>query len=153
MVEIGRRGAARTFYDSLDRPAIVKAIQEAEARGHGEIRVHIHHGRTTEPRREAERVFERLGMTATARRSGCLLFLAPDEKAFAVIGDSGVHQKVGDTFWLDARDAAAAHFAAGRFTEGIVAAVRKLGDALATHFPKENGEANPNELPDDVTRS
>ena len=35
--------------------------------------------------------------------------------------------------------------------ERIVAAVEKLGEALARHFPAGKGAANPNELADDVT--
>jgi uncharacterized membrane protein len=104
-----------------------------------------------DPRAAAEKVFVKLGMTATSHRTGCLLFIAPAERAFAVIGDTAIHEKVGDDFWLDARDAAARYFVEGKFTEGIVAAVGKLGDALARHFPRETGAEDVNELPDDVT--
>jgi putative membrane protein len=67
-----------------------------------------------------------------------------------VIGGSGIHGKVGDTFWLEARDAAQALFAEAKFTEGIVAAVDRLGDALATFFPKRE-PSDANELPDEVS--
>ena len=146
-----KRSSAEEFLESLDRDAIVAAIRSAEAKGLGEIRVHLHKGRVDDPRAEAEKVFVRLGMAATAHRTGCLLFLAPAERAFAVIGDQAIHAKVGDDFWLEARDAAAQHFTQGRFTDGIVAAVTKLGDALARHFPREAGKADVNELPDDVS--
>jgi uncharacterized membrane protein len=141
---------ARAFFEGLDRPAIVEAIKRAEARSHGEIRVHLHHGSVADARAAAERTFLRLGMEKTARGSACLIFLAPDSRAFAVVGGSGIHEKVGDAFWLEARDAARACFAEERFTEGIVAAVEKLGDALARFFPKD-GVPGVNELPDDVS--
>jgi uncharacterized membrane protein len=144
------RSDTKTFFESLDRPAIVEAIQEAEARSFGEIRVHLHHGAVKDARREAERTFLRLGMEKTVRGSGCLIFLAPASRAFAVVGGSGIHEKVGDSFWLEARDAAQALFSEGRFTEGIVAAVGKLGDALALFFPKD-GTEDRNELPDEVS--
>ncbi len=146
-----KRESTKDFLERLDRAAIVAAIREAESKGLGEIRVHLHKGRVSDPRAEAERVFTRLGMARTAHRTGCLLFIAPEERAFAVIGDAAIHEKVGDDFWLDARDAASRPFAEGRFTEGIVAAVARLGEALARHFPREKGVANLNELPDDVT--
>jgi uncharacterized membrane protein len=139
------------FFDGLDRAAIVEAIRRAEERGFGEIRVHLHHGRAGSVRKAAEETFLRLGMDRTERRSGCLVFIAPEEKAFAVIGDSGVHEKAGDAFWVAARDAAAAHFASGRFTEGIVAAVELIGEVLARHFPKAPGQADANELADEVS--
>jgi uncharacterized membrane protein len=141
---------SREFFEGLDRPAIVDAIRKAESGSLGEIRVHLHHGAVKEARAEAERTFHRLGMEKTARGTGCLIFLAPASRAFAVVGGSGIHEKVGDAFWLEARDAARAHFAEGRFTEGIVVAVGKIGDALALFFPKD-GAPDRNELPDEVS--
>jgi uncharacterized membrane protein len=141
---------AKAFFEGLDRPAIVEAIRKAEDRSFGEIRVHLHHGTVENAKAEAERTFVRLGMEKTARGTGCLLFLAPASRAFAVVGGAGIHEKVGDGFWLEARDAARLHFAEGRFTEGIVAAVEKLGDALALFFPR-SGVPDRNELPDDVS--
>ena len=141
---------AKAFFESLDHPAIVEAIRRAEARSFGEIRVHLHRGRVEDARAEAERTFLRLGMDRTVRGSACLIFLAPASRTFAVVGGAGIHEKVGDTFWLEARDAARERFSEGRFTEGIVAAVTKLGDALALFFPRD-AVADRNELPDDVS--
>jgi len=145
-----REDDAKDFFEALDRPAIVEAIRRAEARSYGEIRVHLHHGTVADARAEAERTFLRLGMEKTVRGSACLIFLAPASRAFAVVGGAGIHEKVGDGFWLEARDAARARFTEGKFTEGIVAAVEKLGDALALFFPRE-GTSDRNELPDDVS--
>jgi len=142
--------AARDFFDGLDRAAIVEAIQRAEAKSFGEIRVHLHHGSVSDARAEAEKTFLKLGMDKTARGSGCLIFLATASRAFAVVGGTGIHEKVGDGFWLEARDAARARFTEGKFTDGIVVAVGKLGDALALFFPRD-GVSDRNELPDDVS--
>jgi uncharacterized membrane protein len=142
--------AAKTFFESLDRPAIVEAIRRAEARSYGEIRVHLHRGAVEDARAEAEKTFLKLGMDKTARGSGCLIFIAPVSRTFAVVGGTGIHEKVGDGFWLEARDATLGPFREGRFTDGIVAAVGKLGDALALFFPRE-GTSDRNELPDDVS--
>jgi uncharacterized membrane protein len=141
---------AKSFFDGLDRPAIVEAIVRAEAKSLGEIRVHLHHGAVKDVRAEAEKAFLKLGMDKTIRGSGCLVFIAPESRAFAVIGGSGIHEKVGDAFWIEARDAASSRFAEGKFTEGIVAAVDRLGDALALFFPK-TGPKDTNELPDEVS--
>ena len=142
---------AKSFFDGLDRPAIVEAIGRAEARSLGEIRVHLHHGAVNDARADAEKAFLRLGMDKTIQGTGCLVFIAPESRAFAVIGGSGIHEKVSEGFWAEARDAARARFAEGKFTEGIVEAVTSLGDALAKHFPKVEREENPNELPDEVS--
>ncbi len=140
----------KEFFESLDRPAIVAAIRSAEARSYGEIRVHLHRGAVADAKAEAEKTFRSLGMDKTARGSACLIFLAPVSRSFAVVGGAGIHEKVGDAFWGEARDAAQAHFREGRFTEGVVAAVGKLGDALALFFPRD-GVSDRNELPDEVT--
>jgi uncharacterized membrane protein len=141
---------AKSFFDGLDRPTIVAAIERAEAKSLGEIRVHLHHGAVNDARAEAEKTFLKLGMDKTLQGSGCLVFIAPESRAFAVIGGSGIHEKVGDAFWIEARDAARARFAEGKFTEGIVGAVDRLGDALALFFPK-TGPRDTNELPDEVS--
>jgi uncharacterized membrane protein len=141
---------AKEFFEGLDRAAIVEAIRAAEAKSYGEIRVHLHHGPVGDAKAEAEKTFLRLGMDKTARGSGCLIFLAPESRSFAVVGGAGIHEKVGDGFWLEARNDARTLFAQGKFTEGIVAAVVKLGDALALFFPRQ-GVSDTNELPDDVS--
>lgn len=140
----------QAFFEGLDRPAIVEAIRRAEEKSFGEIRVHLHHGAVQDARAEAEKTFLKLGMDKTARGSACLIFLAPESRTFAVVGGTGIHEKVGDGFWLEARDAAMGPFREGRFTEGIVAAVGKLGDALALFFPRD-GTPDRNEIPDDVS--
>ena len=145
--------SAREFFEALDRPAIVEAIRRAEEQGFGEIRVHLQHGRVADSRAEAGKTFVRLGMARTVNRTGCLVFIAPEERAFAVVGDRAIHERVGDAFWLEARDAAASLFAEGKFTAGIVAAVGRIGAALAAHFPKGAGQTDTNELPDDVSES
>jgi len=147
---VAKRRESEAFFDGLDRPAIVDAIKRAESKSVGEIRVHLHHGPVRDALKAAQATFRRLGMDKTAHGTGCLLFLAPRSRAFAVVGGTGIHEKVGDGFWAEARDAAQALFADGKFTEGIVVAVDKLGDVLARFFPKR-GSADTNELPDEVS--
>jgi len=142
---------ASDFFEGLDRPAIAEAIRLAEEKGLGEIRVHLHHGRTGDAMKAARETFLRLGMDRTAHRTGCLIFLVPEERTFAVVGDRAIHEKAGETFWLEARDAAAARFREGRFTDGILAAVGMIGDVLARHFPRTAGDSDTNELPDQVS--
>jgi uncharacterized membrane protein len=147
---VARSGKAAAFFDGLDRPAIVEAIKRAESKSVGEIRVHLHHGPVRDALKAAQATFKRLGMEKTLHGTGCLLFLAPQSRAFAVVGGTGIHEKVGDGFWVEARDAAQTLFADGKFTEGVVTAVDRLGDALALHFPKRE-PADANELPDEVS--
>ncbi len=54
-------------------------------------------------RRAAERAFDRLGMDRTKDRNGVLFFIVPSRKRFVVLGDEGIHAKVGQEFWDCAR--------------------------------------------------
>jgi uncharacterized membrane protein len=141
----------KKFLGTLDHERIVKAIQEAEARSRGEVRVHVSQQEVADVEGAAARQFERLGMTGTAERNGVLLFVAPVSQRFAVIGDQGIHDRCGLGFWKDVAEAVEADFRAGRFTDGIVKGVNRAGDALATHFPRQEGQTDRNELPDEVT--
>lgn len=140
------------FVKALDDERIVSAIREAEARSRGEIRVHVAEQETTDPRTEAALVFERLGIADTAERNGVLLFVAPASQSIAVLGDQGAHERCGEAFWTAVVESVRGEFRAGRFTEGIVAGIRAVGDELARHFPRLPGESDTNELPDGVSR-
>jgi uncharacterized membrane protein len=140
------------FVKSLDDERIVAAIREAEARSRGEIRVHVAEREVADPRTEAAHLFDQLGMTDTAERNGVLLFVAPESQSITVLGDRGAHERCGDAFWTTVVEAVRDEFRAGRFTEGIVAGVRALGDELARHFPRRPGDVDRNELPDGVSR-
>jgi uncharacterized membrane protein len=144
---------ADAFVDALDDKRIVAAIARAEARCRGEIRVHVADGPVEDAQREGAAAFERLGMTATAERNGVLLFVSPASQRFAVLGDRAIHEQCGQGFWSQVAEAMAAEFRSGRFTEGIVAGVEAVGEALARHFPRRAGEVDHNELPDAVSRS
>lgn len=138
---------------SADEQAIVAAIAAAERRTSGEIRVHLE--KNTPPERayaEAVRWFEKLKMHQTQERNGILFFLSLETRSFAVIGDSGIHAKVGDAFWIEVREAALAHFRQGELGAGLVAAIHLCGEQLRTHFPFD-ANTDQNELTDEISRN
>lgn len=141
-----------TFSDRIDEARIVAAIRAAEARGRGEIRVHITREAVGDAEAAAVEVFERLGMAATAERNGVLIYIAPRSHTFAVIADHGVHAHRPEGSWRGVADAMRDDFRAGRFTEGIVLGVERLGYVLGRAFPREAGREDANELPDAVSR-
>lgn len=140
------------FVDALDDERIVAAIREAEGRTRAEIRVHVTRRRVADAKRAGAVVFEKLGMTATAERNGVLIFLAPASRGFAVLGDSGIHERCGGEFWTSVAAAMSAHFREGRFDDGLVAGIAAVGSELARHFPRRDGDGDRNELPDTVSR-
>jgi uncharacterized membrane protein len=140
------------FVDALDDERIVAAIREAEQRTRAEIRVHVTAKPVEDAKQAAASAFARLGMTATDERNGVLIFLAPRSRSFAVLGDSGIHERCGDEFWSRVASAMSVHFREGRFSDGLVAGIAALGSELARHFPRHESDGDRNELPDTVSR-
>jgi uncharacterized membrane protein len=141
----------KVFLSALDHERIVAAIRQAEAGSRGEVRVHVSNRQVDDPQAAAAAVFETLGMTKTADRNGVLVYVAPRSQRFAVIGDEGIHQRLGPAFWSQMAAAMQEDFRAGRFTEAIVQGVGRAGEALARHFPRAEGAHDVNELPDEVS--
>ena len=139
---------ARDFQNQLHHEKIVSAIREAEHKTSGEIRVFISRKDVDDPVVAAQGAFVHLRMEKTQERNGVLIFVAPRASKFAVIGDSAIHAKCGDAFWIEMRDSMAEHFRKSDFTQGIILGVKKAGDLLAQHFPRRPDDRN--ELPDDV---
>ena len=98
----------------------------------------------------AWQAFARLGMNQTAARNGVLIFIAPEARKFAIIGDEGIHQRCDPGHWEMLATEMTAGFKSQKFTAALVQVIEKIGHALATHFPRNQGDRN--ELPDDVVR-
>ena len=147
------RAAVRThhFLRQLDEAA-VQAIQQAESRTSGEIRVFVttrHVDADAIIDRAASR-FEKLGMSTTQDRNAVLLYLAPRSQQFAIIGDKGVNEKFGADLWEEIASTMASKLRAGRFTEAVVSGIAMAGDLLARHFPRRTDDRN--ELPNEIDR-
>jgi uncharacterized membrane protein len=139
----------RRFRQLVDAERVRAAIEAAEQQTSGEIRVSVATFFWGRVRPAAEHAFERLGMTATAERNGVLFFVVPSRRRFVVLGDEGIHARVGQDFWEELAAAMSAKFRAGDFTGGLVAGIEEAGRQLAEHFPHQ-GERDRNELADDV---
>jgi len=133
---------------TIDKDRIKRAIHEAERRTSGEIRVSLSPLFWGDVRKAAEKAFERMGMPATKHRNAVLFFVVPARRKFVVLGDSGIHEKVGDEFWHHLVRTMSGRFKQGDFTGGLVAGIEAAGEDLAKHFPRHAGDAN--ELGDDV---
>jgi uncharacterized membrane protein len=79
-----------------------------------------------------------------------LVYLAPKTQQFAIVGDVGVHEKCGDSFWQELTTRMRTRLKEGQFTEAVVEVVGKIGDLLARHFPRNPDDRN--ELPDRIAR-
>jgi len=140
------------FIHALDDARITAAIQAAEAKSTGEIRVFISTGHCDDALVAARKQFERLGLAKTKNRNGVLIFIAPKSQNFAVLGDEAIHACLGDETWSSIRDVMLEHFQHGDHTGALLAAITRVGEALARHFPCTTPATNPNELPDKIER-
>ena len=140
------------FIATLDHPRVTAAIVAAERSTSGQIRVTVSHHSVKDALVAARRQFARLGMEKTAARNGVLIFLAPESRKFAVLGDQGIHERCGgEEFWQKVvGETMTPLLKEGQFTEAIVAAVGEVGRVLAEHYPPAAGGGGANELPDDV---
>jgi len=119
----------------IDHDRVDAAIREAEKKTSGEIRVVVARHRTGNPVGAAQRHFDKLGLARAGRRNAVLILVSPRSRNFAVVGDKGVHDKCGESFWTELAAAMGGYFKRGEFTEGVVHGVERAGALLAEHFP------------------
>ncbi len=108
------------------------------------------------PRRElyesvheaAFREFYAGGLYRTRESNGILIYLSLLERKVVVLGDRGIHEKLGNEHWDNVRDRIIDGIKRGRARDGICAAVEACGSGLAAHFPHRPDDTN--ELPDEV---
>lgn len=130
------------FLTKAEEQAIVEAISQAEKNTSGEIRVHIEKENTIAPIERAVEVFRHLHMENTKERNGVIIYLAVKSKHFAIYGDKGINEKVGDDFWDATKEVMQYHFKNGNFKQGIIDGVLKAGEQLKTHFPYQDDDTN-----------
>lgn len=133
-----KRSHMKQLLTKANKARILDAIQQAESETSGEIRVHIE--TTLKNRAAFERateLFYTLNMQQTSQRNGVLLYIALDDRQFAIIGDEGIHERVGAAFWEAEKETISAHFKRGDFIEGIVSAIVQVGEKLKQYFPRQ----------------
>jgi uncharacterized membrane protein len=132
-----------------EQERIEAAVQRAEKETSGEIRIYIESKCSyVNAVDRAVELFEQLSMTQTAERNGVLIYLAMKDHQLAVIGDLGIHEKVGSAFWQDEVGKMIREFRARHVVEGIIGIVEDIGQALRHHFPYTGTDKN--ELPDQL---
>jgi uncharacterized membrane protein len=119
-----------------DLEAIRAAIAAAERKTAADIRVHVERRAVGDVLAHARGVFHALGMHRTGHRAGVLLYLAVDDRRFAIVGDQGVHARAGSRLWDSVRDQLQRELRAGRMREGVLEAIGELGRVLSEHYPR-----------------
>jgi len=137
------------IFNQEEQEKVVQAISLAENLTSGEIRLvverRVHDKDAID---QAKYYFEKLKMQHTSLRNGVLIYLATDDHQFAIIGDSGINNKVPEDFWESTKELMLGHFRQEDFANGLIAGIEKAGEQLATYFPRRADDVN--ELPNDI---
>jgi putative membrane protein len=110
------------------------------------------------PRHDAEsavratalRIFAERKIYETRDRTGMLLLISALERRVVILGDRGIHDRVGDDGWRAQVDLLVRRLREGRAADGIVEVLEQLETTLAANVPVRPGDRN--ELPDSVIR-
>jgi len=134
-----------------EQDVIVAAVKNAEATTTGEIRVYVEsHCTYVDAMERAHELFVSMKMFATENRNAILVYLAIEDKQFALFGDENIYKLAGGAdFWTGAAAKLQANLRTGAFAKGLEECVQELGKVLAIHFPF-TGTVNANELPDEI---
>lgn len=131
--------------------SLVEAIQSAEQHSTGEIRVHIDATTDDHIAEKAFNVFKELCKDKTAEKNAVLFHVNFEKKYLTIIGDTGIHKKVHQSYWDRLHDFITSEFAKGHFYQGLKSGILETGLELKKHFPTTG--KNHNELPDEITFS
>jgi len=137
-----------SFLSAEEREKIVAAIREAEGKSIGEIKVYFEKRCKADVLDRALEIFSKLKLHETRHQTGILIYVAYEDKLFAIIGDKGIHAKVPENFWDETKTMMEFHFRKGQFSEGLLKGIHLSGEQLRKFF-EPTGE-NPNEISDDI---
>ena len=138
------------FLSSDDELAVVQAIQQAEKKTSGEVRVHIEKKcPKKDPIKRAINLFQKLGMHKTELRNGVMVYVATEDHLLAIWGDEGIHAKVGQEFWESTLITLQEDFKTNQIKNGLTKALLDIGEKLQQHFPYQKDDKN--ELDDSIS--
>ncbi|MDO5615871.1 MAG: TPM domain-containing protein [Cruoricaptor ignavus] len=139
------------FLTDTEMADLVTAIQIAETKSSGEIRVHIDSNTQYDNAKVAFEVFNALCKDKTAEKNAVLFHINFEQRYLTIIGDEGIHKHVCQSFWNRLHDEITSEFSLGNYHSALKNAILETGRELKKYFPIV-GE-NHNELPNEITFS
>ena len=140
----------KDFFTEEEKQQLVEAIQKAEQQTSGEVRIFLESKcKYVDALDRDQEIFFSLKMNETEQRNGTLIYVAVKDKQAAVLGDEGIHQKVGQQYWEDVVKKMLLEFKNQKLADGICKGIHDLGEALKLYFPY-NSDTDKNELPDEI---
>ena len=139
------------FLTASEEQEVIEAIRLAELKTSGELRVHLERTSDLEPFERAKQLFHSLKMDNTKEENGVLIYVAVDDRKFAICGDRGINKVVPTDFWESTKDLILNHFKKREFKLGLINGIHSAGEQLAKFFPWDNDDKN--ELSDEISVS
>ncbi|WP_374166740.1 TPM domain-containing protein [Arcticibacter sp. MXS-1] len=137
------------LFSEQEQEQVRLAIEAAERNTSGEIRVCAEKNCKGDPIERATSYFYKVGMDKTTLKNGVLIYIATEDRKFAIIGDSGINELVPDDFWESTKVAMLEKFKSEKLAEGLVTGITMAGEKLKEFFPYLEGDKN--ELPDEIS--
>ena len=78
----------------------------------------------------------------TEARNGVLVFMGIRSRRFAILGDTGINEKVSEGFWDEVVHLMIEHFREDEFAEGLVQGILKIGEKLKDFIPYQRDDVN-----------
>ncbi len=150
------RWLVRLAFPKAAMARIGDAVAASERHHSGEIRfvvegdlhvVHLMRGVTA--RERAVQVFSELRVWDTEANNGVLIYLLLADRDVEILADRGLDAKVAQGEWESICREMEGSFRRGAFEAGVLEGLAHVDALLRMHFPLAEGEANPNELPDE----
>lgn len=148
------RWRLRRAFPEKTLQAIADSVRDSEQRHGGEIRVAIEADWSLQQllsgitsRQRAVQVFAVLEVWDTAERNGVLIYLCLADQAVEIIVDRALQFAVSDAQWAEVCVQLQGDCAAGRYQQGLAAAITAVGQLIGGHHPI----ADRNEQPDRPT--
>ncbi len=140
----------KEFFSIEEKAQLVDTIRIAEQRTSGEIRLFVESKcKYVDAMDRAREVFLSMGMDKTEMRNAVLIYVATDDHQAAILGDSGIHEKVGNEYWEKEIRKMLLHFRQHHLKDGLCEVIKDLGEALHHYFPYDS-TTDRNELPDEI---
>ncbi|KYP14984.1 TPM domain-containing protein [Flavihumibacter sp. CACIAM 22H1] len=138
------------FFTHEEAARVLDAIRTAEKMTSGEIRVFVESRcKYVNPMDRAAELFWSLQMDHTEERNAVLVYIASLDHQVAIWADDGIHAVAGPDFWTAEIGLVINHFRNNAYAEGLVYAIKDIGELLSRHFPYKP-TTDKNELPDDI---
>ncbi len=148
-------GDARRALGGAALERLRERVATSERSHSGEIRLCVEAGlplsylwRGASARERAVTLFGKLRVWDTEHNNGVLIYLLLAEHRIEIVADRGLDRHVSPAQWQTILGGMSAAFRAGRFEDGLNAAIAAVDALLVQHFALRPGQVNPNELPD-----